>query len=253
MFGDLPAKLIQRWIDQELSSGVVLGGPFQGMRLGERTSSKGLIQASAYYPKLLGTYEQELAPLIRTICALELDCIIDVGAAEGYYAVGFALAAKAPVIAFEAHGPEALLELAASNGVANKVTGHGLCDATALRQAFDGTTRACLMMDIEGGECVLLDPLVVPALSRAWIIVEVHDCFLPGTTALLKRRFADSHFIEDVVSTLRQPKDFPLAYSTKWFDPSMYYLEFMGERPTTMNWLYMTPKVFSDKTPSEAL
>ena len=94
---------------------------------------------------------------------------------------------------------------------------------------------------IEGGELILLDPLIVPELSGAWIIVEVHDCFVPGTTQVLRRRFDLSHRIEEVWSRPRRPDDFPLQYKAKWFDPSAYYLEYLGERSVSTSWLYMEP------------
>jgi hypothetical protein len=104
-----------------------------------------------------------------------------------------------------------------------------------------------VFMDIEGGESILLDPLVVPELSMAWIIVEAHDCFVPGTTALPKRRFSISHRIEEVWSRQRRPEDFPLRYHAGWFDPSMYYLEYMGERSVKTNWLYLEPIALGDQ------
>jgi hypothetical protein len=238
---DLPAKRVRRWVDRELGSNTVLGGPFRDMKYSDWTRLTGLAKASAYYPKLLGTYEIEIVPFIHRIAELGIDRIVVVGAGEGYYAVGLARLLNAQVVAFEAQGTEALLELAALNGVASQVSAHTICDAAALRAEVDVKYRTCVFMDIEGGESILLDPLIVPELSAAWILVEVHDCFIPGTTQLLRRRFDRSHRIEEVWSRPRRPDDFPLRYGAKWFDPSMYYLEYMGERPVSTSWLYMEP------------
>jgi hypothetical protein len=244
---DLPEKSVRKWVERELEQRIVRSGPFQNMKYGERSRSIGLVHASAYYPKLLGTYELEIASFIRRIGNLRADRIVDVGAAEGYYAVGLALITNAQVVAFEAHGTETLLALATLNSVAHRITAHTICDAAGLRAAVDGASRAFVFMDIEGGESILLDPLVVPELSKAWIIVEVHDCFIPGTTELLKHRFATSHRIEEVWSRQRCPEDFPLQYHARWFDPSMYYLEYMGERSVKTNWLYLEPIIFGDQ------
>ena len=238
---DLPAKQIRRWVDRELGAHTVLGGPFRNMKYNNWTRLPGLAKASAYYPKLLGIYEIEIVPFIRRIAELGIDRIVVVGAGEGYYAVGFARLFSTQVVAFEAQGTEALLELAALNGVSSQVSAHTICDAAAFRAEVDGKHRTCVFMDIEGGESILLDPLIVPELSAAWILVEVHDCFIPGTTQLLRRRFLPSHRIEEVWSRPRRPADFPLQYKAKWFDPSMYYLEYMGERPVSTSWLYMEP------------
>jgi hypothetical protein len=41
----------------------------------------------------------------------------------------------------------------------------------------------------------LLDPVAAPALAGMDIIVESHECLVPGITAELQRRFAASHEI----------------------------------------------------------
>jgi hypothetical protein len=75
----------------------VVSGPFMRMRY----LTRGF--ASAFAAKVLGTYEKELHGVIAAIMLVPFKRIIDVGAAEGYYAVGFALAhpASPPIIAFE--------------------------------------------------------------------------------------------------------------------------------------------------------
>jgi hypothetical protein len=238
---NLPAKRVQQWMDRELGSRTVLGGPFRGMKYNNWTRLPGLANASAYYPKLLGTYEIEIVPFINRIARSEVRHIVVVGAGEGYYVVGFARLLNAQIIAFEAQGTEALLELAALNNVSNRVSAHTICDAGSLRAAIEGEQRTCVFMDIEGGESILLDPLIVPELSAVRMMVEVHDSFVPGTTELLRRRFGGSHQIDEVRSRPRRPEDFPLRYRTKWFDPSMYYLKYLGERSVETGWLYMEP------------
>jgi len=99
---DLPAKLVRRWVDRELGSNTVLGGPFRNMKYNDWTRLSGLAKASAYYPKLLGTYEIEIVSFIRRITDLGIGRIVVVGAGEGYYAVGLARLLNARVVAFEA-------------------------------------------------------------------------------------------------------------------------------------------------------
>src|SRR6476659_6966695 len=74
----------------------VLQGPFRGMQYLSRAYFGSVL------PKLLGTYELELREVIESICQLGADRIVDVGAAEGYYAVG--LAVRSPgstIVGFE--------------------------------------------------------------------------------------------------------------------------------------------------------
>src|SRR6185503_17662417 len=74
----------------------VAGGLFAGMRLLSRASEGCLI------PKLLGCYEAPLQPQLRRLIAAGYDVVLNVGCAEGYYAVGLArLLPSAAVLAFD--------------------------------------------------------------------------------------------------------------------------------------------------------
>ena len=65
---------------------IVRHGSFKGMIYPAYES-----HGSSLYPKLLGSYENELVAIIEEICAANYEDIIDVGCAEGFYAVGFAI------------------------------------------------------------------------------------------------------------------------------------------------------------------
>ena len=57
---------------------------------------------SRYYPKILGTLEKELRSIIDILSQKEFDMIVNIGAGEGYYAVGLALRnPRVRIIAYE--------------------------------------------------------------------------------------------------------------------------------------------------------
>jgi len=92
-----PSTLVRRWIEKR-AAGKVLGGPFAGMQYFANTTAQHALGVRA----LLGSYESELHDIVQQLINQEWDTIVDIGAAEGYYAVGFARACpKAKVIAFE--------------------------------------------------------------------------------------------------------------------------------------------------------
>src|SRR4051812_22623153 len=83
------------WLDRGFV-GWVLSGPFEGMHYSDRSVG------SAFFPKVLGTYERELHERIRACFQMGVRTVIDVGAAEGYYAVGLAMRIPGvQVVAFE--------------------------------------------------------------------------------------------------------------------------------------------------------
>jgi hypothetical protein len=70
----------------------VIAGPFAGMLYGND------VNCGAYVAKLVGSYEQELHQVVHEIIGRDYRTIVDVGCAEGYYAVGLALKTKSAEI-----------------------------------------------------------------------------------------------------------------------------------------------------------
>ena len=173
------------------SGTVVLSGPFKGMDYGVRASE------GSRAARLVGAYEASLAPVIEEIIARAYDLVVDVGSAEGYYAVG--LARRMPgarVLARDANPKAQALcaALATLNGVAARVEIGGVMD----HSDFDicKAARTVVICDIEGAEAGLLDPARAPGLLSADILVEAHDCITPGLTKLIADRFAPTHDVQ---------------------------------------------------------
>ncbi len=183
------AELVANTLLQR-SGSKVLTGPFAGMDY-PLAASEGSRSA-----RLLGCYEASLAPVIEEIIARAYPLVIDIGSAEGYYAVG--LARRMPqtrVLARDASEKAMALcrALAAANGVADRVEVGGLF--THADFAICTAQPTLVLCDIEGAETDLLDPAAAPGLLRADILVECHDAIRPGITDILAARFAPSHHV----------------------------------------------------------
>ncbi len=170
------------------SGTVVLSGPFKGMAYPVRASE------GARAARLIGAYEASLAPVIEEIVLRGYDLVVDVGSAEGYYAVG--LARRMPharVMARDANPKAQTLcrALAEVNGVADRVEIGGLMAHADFKVCqFANTLILC---DIEAAEATLLDPVAAPGLLSADILVETHDCMQPGLSTLIADRFRATH------------------------------------------------------------
>lgn len=168
----------------------VAAGPFAGMTYAVRVAEGGRA------PRLLGAYEASLHPVIESVISRAYPQVLDIGCAEGYYAVG--LARRMPGTAVHARdvNPAAralCAELARVNGVGDRVrVGPKMTHGDFALYAAAPTFILC---DIEGAEAELLDPARAPALARADILVEVHEGMRPGLLATLTARFAASHRI----------------------------------------------------------
>lgn len=177
----------------ERSGDRVLSGPFKGMLYAAETSE------GSRNPRLIGCYEACLAPVIEEIVATGYDTVVDVGSAEGYYAIGLALRMpRARVIARDtdpkAH--TACAALARANGVEARVEIGGVVAPGDLAGLVRG--RTVIICDIEGAEDALLDPAAAPDLARVDLLVEVHEGMKPGLLALLSHRFAATHDIRRI-------------------------------------------------------
>ena len=168
----------------------IWGGLFQGMDYVAAAAEGALM------PRLLGCYEAELQPHIRAFAADGVDTVIDVGCAEGYYAVGLARLMPEVVVHARDINPEAQAAcraLAEKNGVAERVIVGGEFKPQDF-EAFAGR-RGLVMVDAEGAEVDILQPELGPALAGLNIIVETHDIFREGALATLMARFAPTHDI----------------------------------------------------------
>lgn len=169
---------------------VVMQGSLAGLDF-LRESAEG-----CHIAKLLGCYEQPLQPFIEQAVAQNYPTILNIGCAEGYYAVGMARRMPSTQVLGYDLNPKAqqvCAELASKNKVSDRLSVGGLFTPADFA-AYAGQ-KVLLMCDIEGSERELLDPSIAPALKGMDIIVESHECLIPGITQLLIDRFKDSHQI----------------------------------------------------------
>lgn len=221
------------------TKGRVPCGPFAGMRYICNAAG----DAHIHIPRLLGIYERELNPYIQQACALNFSLIVNVGAAEGYYAVGMALRnPKARVIAFEkdARTRAALAETVRLNDVGNRVEIRGKCETKDLERALADAPRPFLICDAEGYEAVLLDPVSVPSLRRISILAELHEFVERGISEKIRKRFLATHKITHISQQERTLADFPFGSLYTLCLPKSYLRWAVSEaRPEQMSWFWM--------------
>jgi hypothetical protein len=237
-----PAPYLER-LTLRRSGKKIISGPFAGMKYVDRAVGSMII------PKLLGIYENELFGIIREIVADPPDWMIDVGAAEGYYAVGLARCCpKLQVTAFEmeSEGRSLLLELAALNGVAERIDIRGRCDPAELKKALAAGEgrRGLVVCDCEGYEDILLDPAHEPALRKISILVELHERNARDLSEEMRRRFEPSHQIEEIWTYNETNRTFPFSTLYLRVMPKVYRDCALSEhRHVPMNWFWMKPRL----------
>jgi hypothetical protein len=218
----------------------VLNGPFKGLAY-----PSGRAFGSAIVPKLLGSYERELHAIVESLFLNSYEAIIDVGCAEGYYAVGFAIRHSAPkYFAFDSD-PTAIdlcRRMAIANFVEHKFVFGNFCDSGVLC-SIAGNKRCLIVCDCEGFEKELFSRDAVKMLGSSDILVETHDCFDIEISTELRRRFELTHEI----SAVRSVDDIDKALEYDYTELSQYSLlerkQLLSEgRCAIMQWLYLKPK-----------
>jgi hypothetical protein len=181
--------LIQNTLLQQQGT-VVMQGPLKGMDFLPQSAE------GCHIAKLLGCYEQPLLPYIEQAIQANYPTILNIGCAEGYYAVGMARRmpdTKMRAFDLNPKAQETCHALAEKNSVQGRIT------IGALFQPEDfapyAGQKVLVLCDIEGAEKDLLDPEKAPALTGVDLIVESHECLIPGITQQLIERFAATHNI----------------------------------------------------------
>jgi hypothetical protein len=239
--GIRPGNILKRWLDENTGNGsLVVSGPFKGLTLGPES------YYSPIYSKLLGVYEKEIHQFVEKTIALKPVLVIDIGAAEGYYACGFSyrLGHKTKIVAYEGdvHYRYYLKQNLCRNGLQNNVEVRGICQVADLRRDLQTAQGPVVVFcDAEGWEHELLDNEAIPELSKASILVELHEFYLRDITELLQKRFSETHKIEKVGSVARTIDDVNLqkkVFALRLF-PETTVSHFFKERPFPQEWLWM--------------
>jgi SAM-dependent methyltransferase len=198
-------------------------GPFAGMIIPERTPHWDDGNSGT---KLFGTYEHELHAAIEYAVWRLPKIVVNVGCAEGYYAIGLARMLEADVYGFDICEESLLMckDYAERNNV--MVTLAVGCKSPGEMRLPDLPGRRLYIVDVEGEEFELLDLGKCPELINSDIIVECHDFLRPQVSIMLADRFSRTHRIE-----LVRPKL-----------PDLTQFQFLSKFPTVMGTLMVVEK-----------
>jgi O-methyltransferase len=229
------ARVVSRLIS--LNGPIVQGGPFAGLRLPEGGSW------GTFAPLLVGSYEAELHALLEELIRSSPTRIINVGCAEGYYAVGLALRLPdAEVHAFDAddRGRQLTRYTAGINGVAERVHVRAGCTVEALEELL--TPESLLIVDCEGCERELLQPDLVPSLREATVLVELHDFIDPEISSMVLARFQETHATQLWTVGNRVIGDYPVLRRLPRADRAAAIDEGRPTEPHPMEWAVFRPR-----------
>ena len=222
-------------LDNEIHNGIFKGMKLSSLRWGGHDKA----------PMMLGLYESEVSREIEK-AAIHATTFIDVGAADGYFAVGAVFSGLyTNSICFEisSEGRDSIQLNAERNGVASRVS--ILAEAneeTLLKTAKSVNTKDLFILcDIEGGEFDLFTLRVLQALKHSTILIEIHDFSETDRKRYLSLKLmAETVFnLSELTQESRNPN---ILMSTRVLHDDDKWLMMSEGRPKAMTWLRLSPR-----------
>lgn len=215
---------------------IVQSGPFTGMKLLPEVAE------GCFLPKLLGSYEAELHDLVVSFCNREYDAVVNLGCAEGYYAVGLArLLPSAIVYAIDrnARATELCRRMAEVNSLAARVCVSGDFDTTWKTYTRNAKT-ILVVCDIEGAELDVLEAAEFPDGVVIDLLVETHPTPDGGSSVALSERFVDTHDVKLIENRWRDAANYSALKS--WIQADQFLAVWEG-RPFPTPWLWLQQRL----------
>jgi len=201
---------------------------------------------SSIFPKLTGTYENELNQTFETLGEINYSCIVDIGCAEGYYAVGLASHFKsANIFAFDIdeNAQKLCKEMAKLNKVEDRVFVRQECTWEILRELVVHK-KSLIISDCEGFERHFFVKEMMNDLVNSDLIIELHPMNEKDVKNYLQELFKDTHTISYISSYDDKRKMFELGDQYKGLS-DLDKLKLVQEgRSFTMEWLIAKSKYY---------
>jgi len=232
-----PASGVEKKVHLFFKDLIIKDGLFVGMKY---PSFKAI--CSALIPKLSGTYENELNVIFQKLRVNKYDIIVDIGCAEGYYAVGLAmLFPNTPIYAFDTdiEARELCYDMALLNQVQEQVIINGECTIENLSTLINGK-RCLIISDCEGHEEKLFTDERSHVFSKCDLIVELHPFENKNIKKDIYDALSNGHQVQFISSLDTNRKAFELSENYIHFS-NLQKAQIVDEkRPHTMDWLIAT-------------
>ena len=216
-------------------------GTFKGMKLSKNTywSKNDIIT------HILGVYEKHVLKKIIEFSKKGNYPFIDIGTADGYFAIGMAFSETfKKIYAFEIdeEGRRSLNRNIENNLCKDKVVVDIEANFETLKDIIDKNKSAVILIDIEGSEFDLLDDNLLQLLSNCYIVCELHPTLSANGFEKQNMLINNAKAFFDV-SIIQRESYSPNKFSElNEFTDEERLIAFGEGRNNNMNWLILEPK-----------
>ena len=203
----IPYFIFESKIKKEL---IVKQGPFAGLKYPAAKS-----YGSVFFPKIMGVYEMQLQKYIMEFKKKKYDKIINIGAAEGYYAVGSAMLfsdTKVFAIDKDKKALSFLAKMAKINGVQDYIK---IYDGEVKKffNEIDPKSKNLIISDCEGCEFDIFSNSSTEVFKNSDLIIEMHykkkDLTIDFQRNEFIKRFNDNHDVKIVKPIKNNVENYP--------------------------------------------
>ena len=220
----------------EYYGGEIAYGPFKGVKINNHSDWSGTKDIG---PKIFGLYENQILEWIQR---KKFDLLIDIGAADGYYALGILsskIASRAVTFEISINDREITKASAIINNVDDKISIKGEATTSEIIEVLKSCSNGLIIMDIEGGEYNLITSELLKAAKNSCLIIELHEVVNKDIQVNLLNLCKQFHQFEELTSLERNfPRD---KFIEKLTDNERSLLLSEG-RPYAMSWVVLSPK-----------
>ena len=216
-------------------------GAFKGMKL-----SKNIYWAkNDLITQILGVYEKHVLKKIIEFSKKGNYPFIDIGAADGYFAIGMAFSETfKKIYAFEIDegGRKSLNKNIENNLCKDKVVVDIEANFETLKEIVDKNKSAVILIDIEGSEFDLLDNKLLKLLSNCYIVCELHPALSANGFEKQNMLINNAKAFFDVSIIQRESYCPNKFFELNEFTDEERLIAFGEGRENNMNWLILEPK-----------
>jgi len=219
----------------------VAHGPFKGMTLGENV----WWSANDRITQTLGIYEKHVLDMLIDFSSKETTKFIDIGAADGYFAVGMAFGDYfRDVHAFEIseEGQKHIKKNALRNKCKDRVTAYGEANLASLKGILNDEERAVVLIDIEGFEYDLLSLEMLSLLKKCFLVCELHPWMVECGNEKQEKLLRDASEYFDLSLIKRETYNPNQFVELDEFTDEERLIAVGEARRKNMNWLVLHPK-----------
>ena len=216
-------------------------GAFKGMKL-----SKNIYwNKNDLITHILGVYEKHVLKKIIEFSKKGNYPFIDIGAADGYFAIGMAFSEifkKIYAFEIDERGRKSLNRNIGNNLCKDKVVVDIEANFETLKEIVDKNKSAVILIDIEGSEFDLLDNKLLKLLSNCYIVCELHPALSANGFEKQNMLINNAKAFFDV-SIIQRESYCPNKFSElNEFTDEERLIAFGEGRENNMNWLILEPK-----------